>query len=102
MSSLPDWCRPHAGGCLLILHVQPNAKTTAAAGTHGDALKVRLAAPPVDGRANAALIDWLSRVCEVRKQDVELKSGASGRRKSFVIHGATDAARLISQLCGQC
>lgn len=66
---------------VLTLHVQPGAARTGYAGLHGDAHKVRLAAPAVDGRANEALVAFLAEAFGVRKRDVEIVSGASSRRK---------------------
>ena len=56
-----DWLRIAADGRItLTLHIQPGAKKTEFAGLHGDALKIRLAAPPVDGKANEALIKFVA------------------------------------------
>ncbi|HOB66901.1 DUF167 domain-containing protein [Ottowia sp.] len=65
----------------LAIHATPGAKRTEAAGSHGGALRVRLGAPPVDGKANAALIDWAAAAFGVPKKQVELLHGASGRQK---------------------
>jgi uncharacterized protein (TIGR00251 family) len=65
----------------LIVHVQPGAKRTEVVGEHGDALKIRLAAPPVEGRANQELIRFLAEVFAVSAANVVLKQGARGRRK---------------------
>jgi len=65
----------------LILHVQPGAKRTEVAGRHGDALKIRLAAPPVDGKANAALLRFLSDAFDVPLRNVTLVRGESSRQK---------------------
>ena len=65
----------------LPIHATPGAKRTEAAGAHGDALRVRLGAPPVDGKANAALIAWVAEAFNVPKGQVELLHGASGRQK---------------------
>ena len=55
------WYRLTGDGCIsLTLHIQPGAKRTEFAGLHGDALKIRLAAPPVDGKANEALIKFIA------------------------------------------
>ena len=65
----------------LTLHVQPGAKQTEAVGLHGDAMKVRLAAPPVEGAANAALIEFLAGLFGVPQRQVTLKHGIKSRRK---------------------
>ena len=79
-------------GVLLQLSVMPNAKRTAVDGLHDGALRVRLAAPPVDGRANDALIAWLAKSLGVAKRDVELLRGESSRRKQVAIAVSFDVA----------
>ena len=73
--------RDKNGAVILILHVQPGAKRTEVAGRHGDALKIRLAAPPVDGKANAALLRFLSDAFDVPLRNVTLVRGESSRQK---------------------
>ena len=85
------------GSVILTLHIQPGAKKTEIAGLHGEALKIRLAAPPVDGKANAALIAFLAKACGVSKSSVELVSGDTSRAKRVRVSGA-DAAR-VAALC---
>ena len=75
----------------LTLHVQPGASRTEVAGTHGDALKVRLAAPPVDGKANAELLRFLAETFGVPRRNVTLVRGETSRRK--VLRIAHPAAR---------
>ena len=77
---------------LLRLSVMPNAKRTEVDGLHDGALRVRLAAPPVDGRANDALIAWLAKSLGVPKRDVEVLRGESSRRKQVAIAVSPDAA----------
>lgn len=90
------WLRPGAVGVTLTVHVQPGAKKTIVAGVHGDALKIRLAAPPVDGRANAALISFVAERLAVAKSAVSLKSGQTSRRKVVEVIGAPgDAAQRL-------
>ena len=76
------------GSVVLVLHIQPGARKTEVAGIHGDALKIRLAAPPVDGKANAALLAFLAKVCGVPKSAVSLLSGETSRSKRVRIVGA--------------
>ena len=66
---------------LLTLHVQPNATRTEVAGLHGDALKIRLAAPPADGKANAELLRYFAEAFGVPLRNVTLLRGESSRRK---------------------
>ena len=63
------------------MHVVPRARETALAGRHGDALKIRLAAPPVEGRANDALQRYLAEAFGVALRDVVIERGESSRRK---------------------
>ena len=67
---------------------------------HGDALKIRLAAPPVDGKANAALIDFVANFLKIPKSRVDIKSGHSARRKVLEIDGSS-AAQIHSLLSEQ-
>lgn len=75
------------GSVLLRLHVQPGAGRTAVVGRHGDALKVRVAAPPQGGRANDACAALVAEVLGVQESAVELTSGAASRSKRFRIGG---------------
>jgi uncharacterized protein (TIGR00251 family) len=77
------------GEVVLDLHVQPGAKRTEVAGTHGDRLKIRLAAPPVDGAANDELVRFLAEAFGVPRRNVTIVTGATARRKRVRIEGAT-------------
>jgi uncharacterized protein (TIGR00251 family) len=88
-----DWYRVAADGRItLTLHIQPGAKKTEFAGLHGDALKIRLAAPPVDGKANAVLLGFVAETLGLPKLAVNLKSGQTSRRKVLEIQGAEISA----------
>jgi len=88
-----DWFRLTADGRItLTLHIQPGAKKTEFAGRHGDALKIRLAAPPVDGKANEALIKFIAETLRLPKSAVNLKSGQTSRRKVLEVSGAEASA----------
>ena len=94
-----DWLRESAGRTTLTLHIQPGAKKTEVAGQHGDALKIRLASPPVDGKANAALINFVADRLGLAKSAVSLKSGQTSRRKVLEITAAPQdtAQRLVRE-----
>lgn len=77
----------------IAIHATPGAKRTEAAGLYGDALRVRLGAPPVDGKANEALIAWAAETFGVVRKQVELLHGAAGRQKVLAVAFA-DAAAL--------
>jgi uncharacterized protein (TIGR00251 family) len=89
---MPAWLREVAGGVELELLVQPRASRTRVAGEHGGRLKVALAAPPVDGEANAALAAFLAEALGARRAEVELVRGAAGRRKVVRVRGISAAA----------
>ena len=90
------WLRQGDRQTTLTLHIQPGAKKTEVAGEHGDALKIRLAAPPVDGKANAALIAFVADRLGVAKSAVSLKSGQTSRRKVLEVTAApADTAQRL-------
>lgn len=80
-----SWLRENDGRVTLTLHIQPGAKKTEVSGLYGDALKIRLAAPPVDGKANAALIGFVAERLGLAKALIRLKSGQTSRRKVLEI-----------------
>ena len=78
----------------LTVHVVPQARVTEVVGRHGDAVKIRVAAPPVDGAANAELVRFVVKRLGVPRSAVRITSGASGRRKTLSVDGVTtDAAK---------
>jgi hypothetical protein len=87
-----------ADGTSLLVSVVPNARRTEAVGLHDGALRVRLAAPAIEGRANDALVSWLARELSVARREIELRQGASARRKRLVI--ACPPARVRAWLDG--
>jgi uncharacterized protein (TIGR00251 family) len=78
---------------MLRIHAQPNAKSTAVCGLHGDALKLRIAAPAVDDKANAAMLSWLAAALDVPRSALRIKAGGAARRKTVEIRPA-DASLL--------
>ncbi len=93
-SDSASWLRADSDGVVLSLHIQPGAKRTETAGLHGDALKIRLAAPPVDGKANDALIAFLAKTLSVPKSHVELISGQTSRAKRVRVSGVGAATAM--------
>lgn len=71
--------------------VQPRAARTEVDGRHGDAIKIRIAAPPVDGAANEELIRFLAKALSLPRSAVRLTGGATGRRKTVEIGGMSRA-----------
>lgn len=108
MAATDDWpacLKPLPGtvpACELLVQVVPNASRTACAGLHDGALRVRLMAPPIEGRANAALLQWLARSLGLPRRAVVLQSGDTQRRKRVHIACAPAdvAAWLRLQLTG--
>lgn len=78
---MPVWLKEATDHLLITVHVQPGAKRTEVVGAHGEALKIRLAAPPVDGKANKALIDFFAEAFGVPTRDVEIVTGQAARSK---------------------
>jgi uncharacterized protein (TIGR00251 family) len=81
----PNWYRRDGENITLTLHVQPGAKRNEIAGLHGDALKIRLAAPPIEGRANEALLKFIAKLFDVPLRQVELKRGEQSRHKVILV-----------------
>ena len=84
---MPTWLTEKPDHLVLTLRVQPGAKRTEVVGTHGDALKLRLAAPPVDGKANEVLVAFLAEAFGVAVRNVSLLTGHSSRSKRVRVDG---------------
>ncbi len=78
---MPGWYRWDGEDLLLQLKLQPRSARDAFAGVHDDRLKIRIMAPPVDGKANAHLCAWLARQFGVARSSVEIESGHNSRLK---------------------
>ena len=81
LQTLPD------GSLLLSLYVQPRSSRNELAGLHGDALKLRLTTPPVDGRANKAVISFLAKLLKISKSAIVIRSGLQSRSKKILLSG---------------
>jgi uncharacterized protein len=84
----------------LDVYIQPRASKTELAGMHGDRIKIRIAAPPVEGAANDALIEFVARRLGIAKGRVRLISGKSSRTKSLEIDGV-DSSQISTALGSQ-
>ncbi|MDD4879967.1 MAG: DUF167 domain-containing protein [Gallionellaceae bacterium] len=83
MTDAPVWLAAGAhGGSEITLHVQPGASKSELAGLHGDALKLRISARPVEGAANAAVLEFLAAWLNLPKRDLKLLRGDKSRRKT--------------------
>ena len=81
-------------GVILCVHVQPRASKAEVVGWRGEALAIRLTAPPVDGAANRACRDFLADTLGLKRADIELISGEKSRQKRFRLQGITREALL--------
>lgn len=88
-AELPPWARQTPDGMRIRVHVTPRASRTELAGTHGDALAVRLQAPPVDGKANAALCAFFAERFDLPKSKVRVVAGETSRDKTLELSGLT-------------
>ena len=98
---MDEWFRLDAEGTVTLrVHAQPGAKRSEVAGLHGAAVKIRVAAPALEDRANAALVEFLAERFGVAKRDVRLLAGDHSRQKRFEIRGSrlapADALGLAS------
>lgn len=100
MGRASTWCRYDAAArqLSLTLHVQPNARRSEIAGLHGDALKVRIAAPAADNKANAELIDFLSESLGIPKSAIAIRRGTASRRKVVEITGSPELVTKLGKI----
>ena len=93
MGGYLSWFRydPAVRQAILTLHIQPNARVTAIVGRHGDALKMKVAAPAVEDQANRKLIDFLHQWFKLPILDITIKQGVRGRRKVVELNNAGPA-----------
>jgi hypothetical protein len=78
----------------IVVHAVPRAKVTEVMGRHGDAVRIRVAAPPVDGAANAEVVRFLAERLRVPRSAVTIARGHTGRRKTVAIEGVTTDVAL--------
>ena len=95
---LPPWLSEHPEGTVIEVFVQPRAAKNALVGVHGAALKLKISAPPVEGRANKAAEEFFAGLLGVPKSRVGVVRGESSRHKRIVVGGisAETVARLVT------
>lgn len=89
-----SFLQDHPEGVILVIHVQPGARRNEYTGLYGEAVKVKVAAPPVEGAANEALCRFLARLFKLPQRAIQIQTGQSGRRKRVLLKGATREAVL--------
>ncbi len=101
-----DYLKCKGDDLWLYVYIQPGAKSTAWFGIYGERVKIRLAVPPIDGRANAALCRWLAEELSFSVRDVSVLRGASSRQKVVCFSAAAlhfdaicERLRLLLQRC---
>jgi len=89
------WVRRDGDTWLIAVHAQPGAKRTEIAGLHGESLKIRLAAPPVDGKANETLLRFVAAALGLRRSEVALARGETSREKTVRVAARADLKKLL-------
>lgn len=84
-----SWLQPTPDGVTLIVRVVPNASKNQVVGVHAGALKIRLQAPPVEGKANHALILFLAETLHIPRNRINLTTGSTSRHKTLTLTGLT-------------
>jgi len=84
-STATPWLTRTTTGWNIAVHVQPGAKRTAVAGAHGERLKIRISAPPVEGRANAAVVAFIAEQLGVPRSQVTVARGQTSRDKLIAV-----------------
>ncbi len=93
------WCTARGADVLLRLRIQPRSSREGIGGVHGDRLRVRVSAPPVEGAANARLLEVLAKALDLPRGALRLTHGERGRDKEVLIAGAAPRlAQLIAKL----
>jgi len=93
-----EWFRWEGQMLFLQLHIQPGAKQNAIAGLHGRRLKLKIHAPPVDGKANAELVDFIADCFATSKSAVSVVQGALSRDKTLCIANVRDIPPALAEL----
>ncbi|MHB1332374.1 MAG: DUF167 domain-containing protein [Sulfuriferula sp.] len=95
------WLQVTGESAQLLLYVQPGAKTTEIAGIHGDAIKVRVAAAAIDGKANTALCAFFAKTFDIPVRNIKVWRGEKSRRKTLSITAPDNATLEKLEQLGQ-
>ena len=93
---MADYLKPTSSGILLLILLQPRSSKNEIAGVHGDRLKIRLTAPPVDSKANEELCEFLAEKLGVSKSRVRIVRGEKSRKKDVLVEGVSLVQALSS------
>jgi uncharacterized protein (TIGR00251 family) len=94
--AVTPWLARTATGWTIAVHVQPGAKRTEVSGVHGERLKIRISAPPVEGRANAAVVDFIAEQLGVPRSQVTVARGERSREKLIAVAAPDCAPERLS------
>lgn len=94
-TKFPPWLTPRADGLMLDVLVAPRASRNRILGVHDERLKIQLTAPPVDGKANDALVRFLADVLGIAKAQVEIVGGPANKRKTVRLTGVAPHLALL-------
>ncbi|MFO1299290.1 MAG: DUF167 domain-containing protein [Burkholderiaceae bacterium] len=95
---LPPWLTGAAGAWRIRIAAQPGAARSEAVGEHDGCLKLRVGAPPVDGRANEAIVQFLAERLGVPRRAVRLVAGPGSRRKVFEVSAPLGPDEIVASL----
>jgi uncharacterized protein (TIGR00251 family) len=84
-----SWIIDSKGGAIIQVHASPRASKNQIQGLHGEALKIRLQAPPVDGKANETLIEFLAEMLGIPQRQITILAGQTSRQKRLGLQGIT-------------
>ena len=93
-------CRRDGADLVLDVRVQPRASRSEIAGVHGERLRIRLQAPPVDGKANAALVEFVAGLFAIPRARVTIEHGLTGRDKRLRLQGVSSLPPPLESLLG--
>lgn len=94
----PNWLKQTPAGIMLNLHCQPGARQTKVLGLYDDCLKIALQAPPLENKANALLVAWLSKQLKVPQKQIQFISGQNNRKKRIEIQATITVEQIIQTL----